>query len=1086
MKRVLLLILILISNFSFGQNYWLNGRFPYKSYSDKDFGSSPQILCVTQGKFGFTYFGNNQRILVFNGHDWFKVNHNPKAYKTKENTIIQNSFVQSLLTTKAKETYVGRDNNFGKIQYSDSGFLEYKALLIGTEENSFGRVKKIYEVGQNQLIFQAENRLFETQNDKAKEIILPRDVKQGFTIFGSTQINDGIIFIFKNKKEEDELQRYFYNPKNGSFEKLVLPEHIVLQTPKGSLNINKTDFIFDLQGRIFSLKKTDNNWKWNLASEKIFPELEGVSVLTITHKNGLIYAGTDAQGLIIMNEKGEILRNFNLADGLQNSTVNSVLFDSENNLWLALDNGIHFIELSSPLSFYEKDKGIVANVQSLDFFNNQILAATTIDIAVTEKNNFNFEFNTLSVFNEALFDLKGFNTDFGKKYLTIGYNGIYEYFPATKTKNNLVGTYGWRLYQSKADKNVIYVGLDNGIGKLTVTAQGIKYEDVLVDLGGDVIQIAGDKDNLYFGVHSKGVYIYNIKNGKYKLVKLSNANGSKSYYYTEKFGDQIFVGCVSGIYLLNLDNNSLEKFKALNNKFQGDENFQIHRLINQNNKRIWIVFHNTKDNQESVKETGYLEFKNGNYTFTSWPFTSLIRAGISNDIVFPNDQEILFAGLNGVYVYNSQHNLSPENKFKIVLDQITLNNKVISGNPEFAKKMEKIDYANNNVKFNFHSVTYNGIDGLQYSYKLQGFNDDWSEWSDVNNITFNKLPEGEYTLLLKAKNAYNFESSHLKYSFTILPPWYRSWWAYTLYALALLVIVIIIIKLSTQRVKQQNIKLESIVKERTSEIAEQNNLLEQQKSEITLKTKDILDSIKYAKRIQDTILPSESKLDNLFPDHFVLYRPKDIVSGDFYWATERDECLYFSAIDCTGHGVPGALVSIVGHNSLLRTINEFQIREPHSILDKLRELVLSAFLSQGQIDVKDGMDIALCSIDKNQKLLKYAGAYNECVIIRNGEIFELSPDKQPIGQFTHAKPFSLQTFELQSGDSVYLFTDGYVDQFGGEKAKKYKSRPFKNKLQEIGHLPMIEQKKILTDEYNNWKGDLDQIDDVCVFGVKFL
>jgi serine phosphatase RsbU (regulator of sigma subunit) len=287
------------------------------------------------------------------------------------------------------------------------------------------------------------------------------------------------------------------------------------------------------------------------------------------------------------------------------------------------------------------------------------------------------------------------------------------------------------------------------------------------------------------------------------------------------------------------------------------------------------------------------------------------------------------------------------------------------------------------------------------------------------------------------------------------------------------------------RVRRQNIKLEETVQERTREIAQQNQLLEHQKAEITQKSNDILDSIHYAKRIQTTILPAESRLNELFDEHFVFYRPKDIVSGDFYWAREVQEKMIFSAIDCTGHGVPGALVSIVGNNGLLRAVNEFKLTEPSAILDKLREIVINAFRSEGTLDVKDGMDIALCSIDYKTGELKFAGANNECVIIRNGEIIELKPDKQPIGLFVDAKPFKQTSFQLEPGDCIYLYTDGYVDQFGGDKGKKYKSKPFKAMISKICHLPMSEQYQKVQLEFDTWKANVEQVDDVCVFAVKF-
>ncbi len=236
---------------------------------------------------------------------------------------------------------------------------------------------------------------------------------------------------------------------------------------------------------------------------------------------------------------------------------------------------------------------------------------------------------------------------------------------------------------------------------------------------------------------------------------------------------------------------------------------------------------------------------------------------------------------------------------------------------------------------------------------------------------------------------------------------------------------------------------------------------------------------------------SKELLTTYFDDYFVFYRPKDIVSGDFYWARQINGKILWSAIDCTGHGVPGAMVSIVGNNNLLRATNEFQLVKPNEILDKLRELVLESFKAQGTNDVKDGMDLGLACIDKDKMQLEFSGANNSCVIVRNGELIEIKGDKQPIGDFELAKPFTNQTFHLENGDNIYLFTDGYVDQFGGENdasrqngGKKFKSKHFKQFLIDISHHEMKTQEKLIVEKFDNWRGEIEAIDDVCVFGVK--
>jgi len=285
----------------------------------------------------------------------------------------------------------------------------------------------------------------------------------------------------------------------------------------------------------------------------------------------------------------------------------------------------------------------------------------------------------------------------------------------------------------------------------------------------------------------------------------------------------------------------------------------------------------------------------------------------------------------------------------------------------------------------------------------------------------------------------------------------------------------------------------------------QKVIIEHQKHIVEEKQKEILDSINYAKRLQEAILPPSQFVKQHLSESFILYKPKDIVAGDFYWmevvsgeAGERrtekksqnsqpdSELILIAAADCTGHGVPGAMVSVVCSNALNRTTLEFGITEPGNILDKARELVLETF-SRSDKDVKDGMDISLCSIMKSKEEefeIHWAGANNALYYISAGEIHEVSPDKQAIGKTEKPFPFKTNTLNLKKGDTLFLFTDGFADQFGGEKGKKFKSKQLKDVLLKNSSLPIEEQKAKLETVFEKWKGNLEQIDDVCVIGVR--
>jgi serine phosphatase RsbU (regulator of sigma subunit) len=263
----------------------------------------------------------------------------------------------------------------------------------------------------------------------------------------------------------------------------------------------------------------------------------------------------------------------------------------------------------------------------------------------------------------------------------------------------------------------------------------------------------------------------------------------------------------------------------------------------------------------------------------------------------------------------------------------------------------------------------------------------------------------------------------------------------------------------------------------------QKAIIEEQKLIVETKNKEILDSITYAKRIQSAILPSINVIKESLPNSFVFYQPKDIVAGDFYWYYKKENKILIAVADCTGHGVPGAMVSVVCNNALNRAVNDFNLIDPAKILDKTASLVIDAFKKSSE-DVKDGMDISLCCFDLENNKLEYAGAINSLFYVRENKLTEIKGDKQPIGQYVNIKPFTLHQLELNKGDKIYLFSDGYADQFGGEKGKKFMYKRFRDLLISISSKQFNTQENHLKQEFVDWKGDLEQVDDVCVIGIE--
>ena len=288
------------------------------------------------------------------------------------------------------------------------------------------------------------------------------------------------------------------------------------------------------------------------------------------------------------------------------------------------------------------------------------------------------------------------------------------------------------------------------------------------------------------------------------------------------------------------------------------------------------------------------------------------------------------------------------------------------------------------------------------------------------------------------------------------------------------------------RVKAEtNALLEKQVKERTHKI-------ELQKNEIEEKNKDITDSIQYAQRIQNAILPEKHVVKELFPESFVFYQPKDIVSGDFYAVESftdpetNEQIILFCVADCTGHGVPGAFMSLIGSHYLKLSYHDLDVRSPAGILEYINLGIQNTFKQTGEDRIRDGMDMVVCAYHMSQKLLRFAGAKNSLYVVKGQELVEYKGDKHPIGSHTEEElqPFTNHEILLEGGECLYLFSDGYADQFGGPFSKKFMVSQLKKMLTSICDLDMVEQKQIIEETFYAWKGKLEQVDDICVFGVR--
>ncbi len=412
-----------------------------------------------------------------------------------------------------------------------------------------------------------------------------------------------------------------------------------------------------------------------------------------------------------------------------------------------------------------------------------------------------------------------------------------------------------------------------------------------------------------------------------------------------------------------------------------------------------------------------------------------------------------------------------------------------------------LSHNDNHLTFVFTAFGYDNPDDLQFSYYLENQSKEWSPYMKERQVVFSGLTPGNYVFRVKAVNKYGVAGNTAEYSFVIRPPFWQTPWFYIPALIVLVFAVILIIRIRERNLIKEKLRLEKIVEERTREIVEQKDEIARQRDVVTYQKKEITDSIHYAERIQRAVLPDESILRDKIGDYFVLFRPKDIVSGDFYWMNLKNEHVVFTAADCTGHGVPGAFMSMLGVSFLNKIVNELGIVKPSDILNNLRTNIITALKQKGTFETtKDGMDIALCSFDLKNRKLMFAGANNPLFLVRaNGEAFELTEtraDNMPIGYHSAMEPFTNHEIDVMPGDTVYLSSDGFLDQFGGPDARKFMKKRFKEMLVSHQKLDMQSQRTTFNTILEDWihhplsdpsLAELsgNQIDDVLVVGVRF-
>jgi len=577
-------------------------------------------------------------------------------------------------------------------------------------------------------------------------------------------------------------------------------------------------------------------------------------------------------------------------------------------------------------------------------------------------------------------------------------------------------------------------------------------------------------DNIWIGT-DKGLALYKQKTKKIEQFNYSKSinkhnNRNKVYTIIEDKQNQIWLGTNSGLYTFRLSDSLFHYYTEKS----GLPNNQIFGLIEDGND-IWI----STNKGLSVYSTITENFRHFD------PSDGIQGYEFSPNCAYKTkNNELFFGGAQGINMFNNASIFdNPVTPFLELLQLTYYDSDKEKVKIYIGEENEiTLPWQNNTVTIYFSAIEYTQPNKNQYKYKLEGLDEKWHEIGNQNSINFSSLSPGKYKLKIIGSNNDNVWGLERMLEITVTTPIWKKLWAYILYILIFGLALYLFIESRTKNLKKANKTL--------TEKQEAALEISQQKEELIVKNKNITDSITYAKRIQWAIMPSRAKFKQLLPNSFILYMPKDIVSGDFYWITEIEDRIFIAAVDCTGHGVPGAFMSIIGYDLLRNITKERKIFKPSEILDYLNKALIELLTKNEMEDdaVKDGMDMSICVLHKSKGILEYAGAFNPLYIIRNNKIISIKGDRFSVGLGNEHEdvPFKNHIIKIQRGDKFYLFSDGYADQFGGPKGKKMKYLRFRHLLLSINNLPYMKQARELKNQFVEWQGQLEQVDDILVLG----
>ncbi len=851
------------------------------------------------------------------------------------------------------------------------------------------------------------------------------------------------------------------------------------------------------------------------------PSVRIPSILKLSEEDFIVATEDNGIYWLIMSGRAEMVSNLVTTDKLRNNLVTNLLMDSQWNLWIGTMGG-GLLKLSGV--FTKRDSDFKA-----EWFVDESLMHVSYLYEDRDENIWVGGYGTgLSKISCNPFEWNSISYPGNKESVSALTFGLASKWIATETQliclnkaNEVEQSYlthkllkgGTVTDIHLATEDALWIATsEKGIYKLDLTTKIIKHVKISDGiLENKITDLESTNGYLWVGTR-KGLACVNLINNEVKWYTINQGSLPHNVIndiYPDEHGN-VWISTPSGVNCYKGD-GGFSKMDIL--KY---DNIVVNSMIRDQNGALWLATNGNgvikieNDSSFCLQEAqglfsnfcyGLVSDKNGYIWVLHKEGISRIHEEVlaiksiyhyagfkKNDILKKNaclldNQGFIWFGSNrGVLSYNSDW----EN-VKLYPPIINLLSLKINGlNADIHKKL-KLKPGTYNLDFEFIGINLKEPEKVKYQYRLKGYNNDWSDITEKNKAVFNGVGSGKYILELNASSGDGVTtSSPFRFQFLVKKPFLLYWWLYPLLLLFFVVLFYAFIKRREYVLIKDNLRLEQGVKERTLEIERQKDEIARQRDLIKIKNRDITDSIKYARSIQSAIFPSEDILIEALPQHFLINKPKDIVSGDFCWYTKVKNKYVIAVTDCTGHGVPGSIMSMLAITLFNEVVNNLEIIDTGEILEMMRIKVISALNQHHkQSPSQDGMNVGLVVLDPNKNFIQFSGAFHNLIHINDNGLNIIRAERTPIGYTPLIMPaFATHDINYQSGDMFYLFSDGYQDQFGGEKDKKFSNKRLLTLLNEINLRSVQEQKLIMEMELKHWMQGYEQTDDIILLGFK--